>query len=159
MSVTEPPYRSAVINALQRAEDVWLKWFALLKQAINRSAQVVGVVSLSGQGASIAATTISTPTLTAGVYQITMAHRVTRADNTGSSLTPYVTVTESGLTVTYTGAANTSNNVLTGKSDQFTVVIDASTPIKFGTSYSTAGGVPSMLYRLTVRLAQVPEAA
>lgn len=152
MSLPEPPYNATFYNQLRRVGDVWLKWFELLKRSMNLAPQTVSSVSLSGRTASIAATAMAPASLPSGLYLVSLTQRVTTADNVGSSLTAFLTVTESGLTVTYTGAANTSNATGTGKSDVFAVLIDGSTPIKYGTTYSSTGGAPAMTYRLTVRV-------
>ena len=118
MSLPPPPYTDPVVSEKSRqARNSWLKWFELIQRAINIGSAVLGQVSLSAQSASIAATTINMPTLQAGVYQVQMIHRVTTADGVSSSLTPFVTVTESGGTRTYTGSANTSNSTSVGRTD------------------------------------------
>jgi hypothetical protein len=158
--IAEPPYTQPIVTALKRAANVWLKWFESLQRTLKIAPTVLGTVSLSGQGASIAATSISTPaTLAAGLYRLNVAHRVTRADGVSSSLTVFASVTESGIAVTYTGTANTSNALGTGKSETFIVLIDAKTAIQYGTTYVSGGGGPTMQYRLTIRLEQIPSPA
>ena len=154
--IPEPPYAAPMIDALKRAERVWLKWFQLVQRAANIAPLVLGTVSLSGQNASIAATSVATNgALVGGLYRVSIYARVTTAAGVSSSLAPFVTYVENGIVKTQTGAALTANSTAVPGSWPFLVNIDPATVIKYGFTYaSNAAG--AMVYGSSIAVESVP---
>jgi hypothetical protein len=131
----------------------WERWFGSLGIDVIARPERVAIVDLSGQGASIAATSLPVGSITHGVYRVSYYARITRAATTSSSLTVAVTWPDS-VTCTHTGAAITGNTTATFQEDVITMDVDSAGPIQYSTTYASVGAV-SMQYKLVVTCEKV----
>tara|TARA_R100001086_G_scaffold239474_3_gene164904 strand:+ start:266 stop:751 length:486 start_codon:yes stop_codon:yes gene_type:complete len=128
-------------------------WLLALADRLNRTPEVVQTVSLTGQTASVSATTISVLSLAQGVYRLSAAARVTTAASTSSALTLTFGWTQA-VACTASSAAVTGNTTATTGSFMRVVRVDAATAITYATTYASSGGT-AMVYRLDVAVEQV----
>jgi hypothetical protein len=128
-------------------------WLLALADRLNRTPEVVQTVSLTGQTASVSATTISILSLAQGVYRLSAAARVTTAASTSSALTLTFGWTQA-VACTASSAAVTGNTTATTGSFMRVVRVDAATAITYATTYASSGGT-AMVYRLDVAVEQV----
>jgi hypothetical protein len=147
------PLKSWLIEGIAKplSKDYTL-WFLQLNQIIQSTVKQVRATSLTGQGGSIAPTSLNVTQ--AGTYQVTWTVRITQPASTSSSLQVSVGYSDGGIPVTDTGPAVTGNLVTTVASGVFTVVSDAASPVTFSTTYASVGVTP-MQYKLTVVCTQV----
>lgn len=156
MALAPVPFRTALIDLktlFLRQE--WVRWLQSIKDAIDAAAQKIGAVSLTAQGAAIALTAISTPTLTAGLYRVDTYARITRAATVSSSLTVTVRWTDGGVAQSFTNTAITGNTTGTSQQRVFMVRADEGTTITYETAYASSGAT-SMQYGLDIRLEVMP---
>lgn len=158
MAIPDPPNNSTLVDGLKYAMGVWLKWFGLIQRQMNITPTVIGSVSLSAKNATIAATSISTAPLASGMYRLSVYARVTTAAGVSSSLTPFITYVESGLTKTQTGGALTSNSTTAPGSWTFFARADAQTVLKYGFTYAS-NAAAAMVYGADVVVEFVPPKA
>lgn len=128
------------------------QWLLSLTQRIQASTGALNVVTLTGQAASIGATSFGT--LPAGLYEVTWYARITQAATTSSSLTVTMGWTESGITLAKSFPAITGNTTGTVDSGTFMVRNDSNTLINYSTTYATVGATP-MQFRIDLVLRQV----
>lgn len=133
----------------------WSGWLTILRDALNRTAQRVGTVSLTAQGAAIAATAIPAPTLTTARYKLTYYLRVTRAATTSSSITLTIAFTDGGIACSQVFAAVTGNTTATFQTGTMMVLADTATTVNYSTAYASVGGT-SMQYLLEISMELVP---
>jgi hypothetical protein len=110
----------------------------------------VGPALLTGT-TGIALTTLYTPSA-AGEYRMCVAQNVTVAASAGSSEYAYFTYTTDGHGVTQTTGVGTITMTTQWSTGNGCVVFyaDASQPIKYGVSYTTVTGTPSIRYAFTL---------
>ena len=132
----------------------WVNFMTDREDAITAAPRRLSVVTLTGQGASIGATDIPTQSLGAGLYRITYYARITRPATTSSSLTVTFGWTESGVSLSQSGAAMTGNTTTTQQNGSLLVLSDDASPITYATTYASVGGT-SMQYRLSIVLEKV----
>lgn len=154
LAVAPAPVRDDVLT-MKKLALTWIQWFTGVYTALRAAARNIGSVSLEAQSAAISATAIQTPDLTAGLYQVTYAARITQAATASSSLTVTVTWTDGGVTCTQSGAAMTGNTTSTVQSGVIVLQSDAASTVRYSTSYSSTGAT-EMQYQLAVRLAAMP---
>jgi hypothetical protein len=154
VTVAPAPIRDDVLS-VKKLTLTWIQWFTGVYTALRASVRNVGSVSLETQAASIGATAIETPSLTAGLYQVTYAARVTRAATFSSSLTVTVTWVDGGVTCTQSGVALTGNTTSTQQSGFVLLQVDEGSTVRYSTTYASSGA-QSMQYQLAVRLAAAP---
>jgi hypothetical protein len=112
----------------------------------------VASVHRTGLAASIAATTIYTPSQPA-TFRVSWAVQVTQAATVSSSIAVTITWTNAvGQTKAFT--ANTGNLTTTNDSGSWVIRPDAGLPIKYATTYASVGGT-SMAYTLDVVVEQL----
>jgi hypothetical protein len=149
-----PPIKSPISDKQGFLTDEWVNWFSDYVPRIDKSPSRLITVTLTGQSASLAITPFTSGTLAEGRYRVDWYARITTAATTNSSLTVNVRSTESGLSLTQSGAAMTGNTTTTVQSGSALVLIDAGTPISYSTTYASTGATP-MAYRLTLLLTRV----
>lgn len=112
----------------------------------NGLASSMGVIDGSAKSATLAATTVYTPTAT-GYYRINYYAELTTAATTSSSITPVVTFTgaDSNTAATVTGTAYAGNVVNNGIGGSITVYAKTGVAIKLGITYASSGAT-AMVY-------------
>lgn len=134
--------------------DSWQQVFTALSTTVSQQPTLITKVSLTGQGAAIAATDLSGGSQSTGLFRITYYARITTAAGVSSSLTVTIGWTETGSALTLSGTAMTGNTTTTTQSGTVMVYADSATPITYATAYaSNAAGV--MRYRLSVILENI----
>lgn len=135
--------------------DPWADWFTRLAGTVNVGASRLGSVSLSGQGASLAATDFSGGTLNAGLYRVSYYAQITQAASVSSSLTVTLTYTAAGVSQSEAFTAITGNTTSTHSAvpNSFFFYADGS-PVKYATTYASVGA-PAMAYFLYLTLESV----
>jgi hypothetical protein len=156
--VGNPPFQSPLVDRNGRMPSTWTKFLIAITRRANASPEPLGAVSVTGQAASIAATSVTTPILAAGRYQVAYYARVTTAATTSSSLSVTIRHTDGGVTVDQTSADAIGNTTGTALSGTFIAVVDASTTIRYLTTYASVGGTP-MQYRLSMLVHALSEPA
>lgn len=141
---TEPPIEPTT----KLISGPWYLWFAGLVARTQLGAQLLKIVTLTGQAASIGATTLNV-TLAAGLYRVSWVLRVTTPATVSSSIAVTTSYTDEGLGVSQAGPAATGNTALTTQSGSFLAKSDAAAPVTFSTTYASVGGV-AMVYKLDV---------
>ena len=132
--------------------DGWLRYLVAQAQITSQGPnQVAAPTSLTGQSASIGATSIVPGQVASGLYRLAYYARVTQAATVSSSLTVTLGWTDHGQALTVSGAAMVANDVTIPQSGTIMVYLDALTPITYATTYASAGG-QAMLYQLYVLL-------
>lgn len=149
--------RASVLIGLPHViSHTWADWLLQLKNAVDATAQqFAATVTLTAQGASIAATAMETGTLTEGYYELAWYARISRAATTSSSLVVNAISTDAAVTATQSSAAMTGNTTGTAASGTFIVKVDNTTTIRYSTTYGSVGGT-SMQYFLHVRARRLP---
>lgn len=129
----------------------WIDYFTDQGLAVSEAARLQTTVTLTAQGASVAATDMTDGTFSAGFYRVSYYARITQAATTSSSLTVTIDWTEGGVSPSFSGAAMTGNTVTTVQSETQMLYIDALSPIRYSTAYASVGGTP-MQYSLRLVL-------
>lgn len=132
----------------------WVEYFNSLVLTQSASPVRIDSVSLSAQGASIAATDMASVPLAAGIYRVSYYVRITQAATTSSSLTVTLDWTDGGVSPSFSGAAITGNTTTTFQSETQLIAIDSVSPVRYSTTYASVGGTP-MLYKLEITLEKV----
>lgn len=132
----------------------WIQYFTDQGDEVSASAQRFSSVDLTGQAASIGATSMPNIIDSAGQYRITYYTRITQAASTSSSLTVSLSWTDGGVSLSLSGSAITGNTTTTVQSGTLMVHADAATPISYATTYVSVGGTP-MQYSLYLTLERV----
>jgi hypothetical protein len=149
-----PPIKSAISDRQGFLTDEWVNWFSDYVPRLDKAPSRLATVTRTGQSASLAITPFTSGTLAGGLYRVDWYARITTAATTNSSLTVTVLSTESGVSLTQSGAAMTGNTTTTVQSGSALLLIDAGTPISYSTTYASTGAT-SMAYRLTLLLTRV----
>lgn len=149
------PYWEVLADKKGYITPTWLRWFVLtLLGQVNKTAIVIGLVSKTGQTASLPTTGVPLPALSSGLYRVSWYQRVTTPDGVSSSLTTTISWTESGVALSSSGAAMTGDTTTTTQSGSLMIRIDGSTAISYATTY--ASNTPAkMTYRLDVTVEQM----
>ena len=148
--VERPVARQSITGRVTQAMRYWL---LSLADRINRTPEVVQTVTVTGQSASIATTTISVLSLPQGVYRLSAAARVTTAATTSSSLLVTFGWTQA-VACTAASAAVTGNTTATTISFAVVVRADEASNLQYATTYASSGGT-AMVYRLDVSVEQL----
>lgn len=135
----------------------WLTWlYSVVWSRLGICVTRLGTpTTLTAQHASIGATALQLPGLTAGRYRVSWYARVTTPDPVSSSLTVTIGWTESALPLQISGAALTGNLTTSVQSGSVLVEADGASAITYATTYvsNTPG---TMQYRLSVVAEAVP---
>ena len=148
--VERPVVRQSITGRVTQAMRYWL---LSLADRINRTPEVLQTVTVTGQSASIATTTISVLSLPQGVYRLSAAARVTTAATTSSSLLVTFGWTQA-VACTAASAAVTGNTTATTVSFAVIVRADEASNLQYATTYASSGGT-AMVYRLDVAVEQL----
>jgi hypothetical protein len=148
--VERPVVRESITGRVTQAMRYWL---LSLADRINRTPEVLQTVTVTGQSASIATTTISVLSLPQGVYRLSAAARVTTAATTSSSLLVTFGWTQA-VACTAASAAVTGNTTATTVSFAVVVRADEASNLQYATTYASSGGT-AMVYRLDVSVEQL----
>lgn len=152
--LSAPPLQTALIESAQTGliTRVWHAWFRSLVDRAQVAAYAVTSVNLTGQSASIGATSLIP--LASGLYRVSYRFRVTTAAGVSSSLQVTFTTTDGAVTVNYQNAAYTGNAVNAPQSGTFIIRTDPSTPLTYSVTYaSNAAG--AMIYALDITVEQL----
>lgn len=147
MSVVEDaPYPRAPIGEIRRNEatgkpEMWitLPWGIFirdLREDLDATPIEEDSFEVTGQDASIGATTIVTPEQT-GYYSFTYYAAITTAGTTSSSLTVAISWTDGGVVKSKTFTAITGNTIATTQSETYLMAVDAAAPITYTTTYAS----------------------
>ena len=138
-----------------RVTQPWADYLNQQRDMLSTAANRIAIVTLTDQGAAIAAVDFSGGRLSGGVYRITYIARITQAASVSSSLTVTFDWTVGGLTPTFSGPAITGNTTTTIQGNEaLTIRIDGTSPIRYSTAYASVGATP-MKYSLDIVLEQV----
>lgn len=146
-----PPVQNVVVSPARLIDKKWVKWLLDVTTRLQKTSQVFRVESLSNQAAAIAATPLPVGALAAGLYRLSYYLRVTTPASGTSSVTFTAGSTESGVNVTQSGPALTSNTTTTAQSGAFLLQADQAAALTYSTAYDSTGAT-AMQYRLTVLL-------
>jgi hypothetical protein len=133
----------------------WFRWFYEIFTAIASSVQrVSNSLTLVGQNAAIATTTLTLPSLQNGTYRINWYIRITSPDGAGSSVQLTLGWTETAQPLTDTFPAVTGDSVATIASGSVFAQVDQNTALTYSTTYSST--TPNkMQYRLTITVESI----
>lgn len=132
-------------------------WFLEQQSRAEDSPEQLGGVFLEAQGASIAATPVPMPALTAGRYRVSYVARISRAGSVSSSLTVTIGWTRSSVNLSQAGAAITGNATTTQQNGTLFIRAAANASITYATTYVDGGGATSMQYELDVVCEKLPD--
>ena len=154
--VAPPPIYSVTTDkSTGRAHIDWVRWFNSLVQAFTVTPAKVGAVTASAQSAAIGTTAINTPSLSTGLYRLSVYARVTVAATTSSSLSVTIHWTDGGVACSATLGPVTGNLTTTVLQGQVIVNIDNATAISYSTSYASVGAT-AMQYKLVLSAEDLP---
>ena len=131
----------------------WVVYFRNFRQDLDAAPITVDTVDVATQSASIATTTITTPTV-AGYYSFQFYAAVTTAAVTSSSLTVTLAWTDGGVAKSKSFTAMTGNTTTTTSSEDYLIYSDAAAPITYATTYAS-NGAGEMVYKLFAVVAGV----
>lgn len=134
---------------------IWSRWFSILRAAVNKRAEVVGSIALTGKTASIAATTLPTSVLSHARYRVSYAVRVTTAAGVSSSIQVTIGWTDAAIAQTYTGSALAGNTTATQESHVLVAHCDSASAITYATTYAS-NAAAAMVYQLDIIVEQLP---
>ena len=124
-------------------------WLLEQQQRSEDTSERLGSTALTNQSASISATPVPVPSLTAGLYRVSYYARITTAATTSSSLTVTIAWTDGTIAMTQAGAALTGNTTATQQNGTFFIQDDANASITYATTYAS-NGAGEMKYSLYV---------
>lgn len=156
VSLSAPPLTSPIVELGKGfgiepgvMTPVFAKWLRALTDRAEATSEAVKTISLSGQTASIALTSLLASA--SGLYRVSYRFRVTTAAGVSSSLQVTVTTTEGGVTCNQSSAAYTGNAVNSPQSGSFIVKADASSPISYSVTYAS-NPAAAAIFDLDLRL-------
>ena len=160
-NISDPPYQTSLVDPVKDPTNttsyimsvVWYGWLIDFIQRVQSGAQVLKVVSLTTQTATIPTTQIPLPSLAGGVYRVSWYARITTPASISSSLTVNLAWTESAVALSASGAAMTGNTITTVQSAGFVMQIDPATALSYSTTYASVG--TPMAYLLDVIVEQL----
>lgn len=142
-------------RTLGYCEADWYQWFLALWNRVNRSAERLTTKRLTGQEASIGATSLPLGSLSPGMYRVTWRFRVTRAATTNSSLLFTLGWTDANVVMSRSSTAKTGNTTATEDNDTWVIRIDQASAVTYATTYASTGATP-MQYELEIAVESVP---
>jgi len=149
--------RDAVIDPLTK---LWMprvqEWFLALWTCVCRASQQEKRVTLTAQGASIAATAIPLAKIAARIYHVTVFARITRAGSVSSSLTVTIHGVDGGVAYTKVIGPVATNTTASILSDVVAIKTDQDGPISYSTTYADGGGATSMQYATDILAEALP---
>ena len=149
--------RDAILDSVTKlCAPSWQTWFLALWGCVNLTPQQRKRVTVSTQGASIAATDISLAAIPARIYHVGVFARVTRAGSVSSSLNVTIRGIDDGVTYDRATGAVTTNTTGTNLCVSFPMRIDKDGPIQYLVTYADGGGANNMLYDLEIVVFEWP---
>ena len=136
-----------------RITPTWIDYFSQQAQVIAQGSTRINSVALSDEDATIAATDITSGSVSAGLYRMTYFAQITQAATSSSSLEVTFDFTSFGQSLTKTFAAVTGNTVADWDSGSVLMNVDGA-PIRYSTTYASSGATV-MQYYLYVLLEQI----
>lgn len=155
---TQLPLTEPLVGQGGRVSDGWREYLSRLPVSLGAIPSIYNRISLTAQGASIAATDLSGGTLPTGTYRVSWYARITRAATTSSSLTVRINWVDGGVSCNSSGAAVTGNTTATTQGTSIVIRHDTGSALTYQTTYASVGGT-SMQYRLTLVLEQLDRLA
>lgn len=152
--LTPFPSPSPLLGIGGRIAEVWARWLTNLVNAVNSTAQSVGRIYLSSQGAAVSTTTVVSAPATA-LYRLSYSLRVTRPATSSSSATLTLGWTDGSVTQSQSFAALTGNTTTAQQSEQLLIGADAGTAITYAIAYASSGAT-SMQYGFRLAVEQMP---
>lgn len=131
-------------------------WFLEQQTRTEDTPEQLGRVSLTAQGATIAATPVPLPTITAGRYRVSYFTRVTRAATTSSELIITIGWTTGVTAITRAGATLTGNTLATFDQSTLFLKVAANAALTYAAAYTSVGGT-SMQFELEVIVEKLPD--
>ncbi len=158
LDTTPTPIADPVVDPARgwRLTEVWKNYFSRMPATLGSIPNILNVVSLSTQSASIGATDFSGTSLLAGLYRVMYHIRVTQAATTSSSLTVTLAWTEGGVAQSYVGSAITGNTLTTFQLATLLLRCDGAAPVSYAVAYASTGATPA-LYSLDVVIEKIKE--
>src|SRR2546425_527659 len=144
--VDPPPERPNEVRYLTKP---WYLWLAAVILRVQAAPEILKVVSLTNQSASIGTTAIPIGSISAGLYRINWHARITTAASVSSSLTVTIGYTDNAISCTQSGAALTGNTTATVQGGMAILRSDGAAPLTYSTTYASVGGTV-MIYKLDV---------
>lgn len=131
-------------------------WLIEQQQRTDDTPEQLATVSLSAQGADIAATPVPMPDLTAGLYRVSYFVRVTRAATTSSEIQIVIGWTDGSVALTSAGTNLTGNTTSTFEQRTLLLAIDANAAITYEAIYTSVGAT-AMLFKLEIVVEKLPD--
>ncbi len=151
------PYGAAVTATGQFVRS-WIDWFDAVLVRLNASPFRVQTVRLTAQGAAVTTTSVPIAGMTAGLYRVSYAMRVTRAATTSSSATMTLGWTDGAVACAQAFAAMTGNTTATTQTGTLLVPCDQDGPLTYAVAYASVGAT-AMQYQCDVVVEFVPGVA
>lgn len=160
--VSPPAFNDPMVDESRFPTSDFYNWILItLLPAIEQVPSVAGgtvpVLQLTGvnvQNAAYPLTPLTLGSLNAGIYRLNVYLRVTTPDGAASSVQPFVSFLDDGVTCTITGTALTSNAINLPSGQSFILNVDQPGPISFGTNYSST--TPNqMVYKAVVAVERI----
>lgn len=149
------PTQDAIVDGRRfTPTQVFIDWVTSLTGDVDASPARLGTVAIETQSASVGSTAIPLGALSGGYYRVTTFARITRAATSSSSLTVTIGFTSGGVSCTFSTTALTGNTTATVQSHTWLLLVDASTPVTYSTTYASSGAT-TMEYQLAVIIEQV----
>jgi hypothetical protein len=149
--------RDALLDPVTKlVEARWQEWFLALWNCVNNASQQQKRVTLTAQGASIAATAIPLAKIDERIYHVSVFARVTRAGSVSSSLAISIRGIDGGVTYDRVIGTVTTNTTASILSAVVPMKTDKDGPISYLTTYADGGGATSMQYSLDIIAEALP---
>lgn len=126
----------------------WYDWLLNLATIVLQAARRLATISLDGQAASIAPTTIIAGK-PGGLFRVTVYARITQKATTGSGLSVTIAFLDGGHAVSFTTGLIVDGDVTSALTQSFTFEADQSFAATYATTYTSTGGTP-MNYKLRI---------
>lgn len=160
-----PPYNDEVVYRPSKGPEgdlaylmtpVWQDSFVAQQQRINQTAyQFPNTIDLDSQDTSIGTTPIPLPSLSAGLYRVSVYARITQAATVSSSLQVSILFTDTGSSAIANTASQTGNTTASVISQDLPIHVDQATPISYATTRNSVGATP-MKFSLRIAVEQLP---
>ncbi len=170
----EAPLRIEVFNYKTPASDpshylfprVWLQFFAALRGLCEAATYAIGGVAVTGQTAAIPLAPVPVRNLVpntpvtylypAGRYRVSSLARITTAASTSSAIQVDISWTYGGLPQGHEGVVWTSNDPALPISENFLILIDADTQIRYDIGYTSVGAT-ALVYAADIVLEKLAD--
>lgn len=132
---------------------VWYRYLSVaLVGRLQSSAFLSKSLTLTDQAAAIPPTALAVGA--GGVYRVSWMVRITQPATGGSSVTVTITSTDTGVTVSQSGAPVTGNTTATVESGIVLTRADAASAVTYAVAYSSSGST-AMHYEISLAVEQL----